>query len=63
MKTVQVQWNETHSYSAEIEIPDNLSKEEELDWVMNNTDDWGMGWREPDEINTDWDTFYVEEVQ
>ena len=63
MKTVQVLWSETHSYSAEIEIPDNLSHEEELDWVMNNTDDWGMGWREPDEINTDWDSFYVEEIR
>ena len=63
MKTVEVYWSEIHHYSAEIEIPDNLSHEEEVDWVMNNTDDWGMGWREPSEIATDWDSFSVEEVQ
>ena len=62
MKKVQVLWNETHSYSAEIEIPDNLSKEEELDWVMDNTDDWATV-AEPDDINTEWDTFYIEEIQ
>lgn len=62
MKKVQIMWTEFHNYEAEIEIPDNLSHEEELDWVMNNTDEWGMGWREPDEINTDWNSFYVEDL-
>lgn len=61
MKKVTITWTEFHNYEAEIEIPDNLSHEEELDWVMNNTDDWGMGWREPDEINTDWDSFEIDQ--
>ncbi len=60
MKTVQVHWTETHSYSAEIEIPDNLSHEdEEVKWITLNTDEWEMGWREPYEIKTDWDSFYI----
>jgi hypothetical protein len=66
MKKVKVSWTEFHYYEAEIEIPDNLSHEEEIDWVMNNTDDWGkspeFGWREPYEINTDWDSFEIDEV-
>lgn len=62
MKKVTVQWTEFHNYSAEIEIPDNISPEEELDWVMKNTDEWEMDWREPDEINTAWDSFQVYEV-
>ena len=62
MKKVIVDWVEHHIYSAEIEIPDNLSPEEELEWVIHNTDDWGMDWREPDEINIDWDSFYLNEV-
>jgi len=62
MKKVIVDWVEDHIYSAEIEIPDNLSPEEELDWVMNNTDDWGLEWHEPIQIETDWDSFYVHEV-
>lgn len=63
MKKVQVYWSEFYNYSAEIEIPDNLSNEEELDWIMNNTHDWGMGWHKPYEVNTDWDSFYIEEMR
>ena len=59
MKKVTITWTEFHHYEAEIEIPDDLSHEEELDWVMNNTDEWGMGWRESDDINTDWDSFNI----
>lgn len=62
MKEVTVCWTELHNYSADIEIPDNLSHEEGLEWVMKNTDEWGMGWREPDEIETDWDSFHIGEV-
>lgn len=62
MKKVTVQWAEFHNYEAVIEVPDNLSHEEELDWIMNNTDVWEMGWREPYEINTAWDSFQVYEV-
>ena len=60
---VQVYWSEITHYTGEIEIPDNLSKEEELNWVRNNTNEWEMDWREPDVIDIYWDTFYVEEVQ
>ena len=63
MKKVKVNWCETHYYEAEIEIPDNLSYEDEVDWVVNNTDDWGLAWREPYEISTDWDSFEVEDVE
>ena len=66
MKKVTIQWTELHNYEAQIEIPDNLSHEEELDWIMNNKDDWEMDWREPYEISTDWDSFekvYVEEIE
>jgi hypothetical protein len=59
MKKVIVNWYETHHYESEIEIPDNLSHEEEIDWITLNTDDWGMGWSEPYEIITDWDSFEV----
>ena len=59
-KKVTVSWTEFHNYEAEIEIPENLSSEEAIDWVTKHTDDWGMGWREPYEINTDWDSFGVE---
>ena len=65
-KKVVVQWTELHNYEAEIEVPDTLTEEEELDWIMYNTDEWEMGWREPYEINTDWDSFkvvYVEEIE
>jgi hypothetical protein len=64
MKKVKVFWTEFHNYSAEIEIPDNLSKEEELDWV----EDWAID-ALPDpshklyEINTDWDSFHIEEMK
>jgi len=60
MKKVTVEWVETHKYSADIEVPDNLSHKEELDWVMNNTDKWGMGLGFPDDIETDWDSFNIE---
>jgi len=60
MKKVTVQWTEFHNYEAEIEIPEAV---DEIDWVINNTDDWGMGLREPYEINTDWDSFYIEEIK
>ncbi len=59
MKKVTITWTEFHNYEAEIEIPDNLSYGEDLVWVMNNTDEWGMGRREPDEIDTDWDSFEI----
>ena len=62
MKKVTITWTEFHNYEAVIEIPDNLSPQEEIDWVTLNTDDWGMGWREPIEIETDWDSFNVYEM-
>ena len=62
MKKVQVQWTEFHNYEAVIEIPDNLSPEEEIDWVTLNTADWGIEWFEPYHINIDWYSFQVYEV-
>ena len=60
-QTVRIRWTETHHYEAEIEIPDGLDPEEQVEWVQNNTDEWGLGWRDPDEINTDWDSFEIRE--
>ena len=56
-----VRWTEFHNYEAEIEIPEGLDPDKETDWVMNNTAAWELGWREPYEINTDWDSFEVAE--
>jgi hypothetical protein len=61
MKKVTVYWTEFHSYSAEIEIPDNLSNKEEMNWIKENTSEWEMDWREPFEIETAWDSFVIEE--
>ena len=36
MKKVTVFWDEVQSYSAEINVPDNLTKEEESDYVTAN---------------------------
>ena len=62
MKKVRVEWVETHCYEAEIEVPDGLSNEDEMDWVINNKFEWDTGLREPYEINTDWDGFEIYEV-
>ena len=63
MKKAKVQWTEFHNYEVEIEIPDNLSKEEEVDWVMNNSDDWGMWSSIPYDIVPHWDSFHVEDAE
>jgi len=56
MKKVTVNWCEMHYYEAEIEIPDNLSHEDELYWVVGNKHKWDEGIA-PYEICTDWDSF------
>jgi hypothetical protein len=61
-KKVLVNWCEKHYYETEIEIPDNLSPEEEIDWVICNTDEWKHCWLEPYEIVTDWDSFEIESI-
>lgn len=61
MKKVKVNWTEFHNYEAEIEVPEGITGEELIDWITLHTDDWGMGWREPEDITTDWDSFEVEE--
>jgi hypothetical protein len=63
MKKVIICWTEFHNYEAEIEIPEGLTKEEEIDWITLNTDEWDADRREPYEINTDWDSFEIEEVK
>jgi len=63
-RKVLVNWCEMHYYEAEIEVPANLISDEDLiDWITLRTDDWGMGWREPYEICTDWHSFEVDEVE
>jgi len=63
MKKVFVDFVEHHIYSVEVEIPDNLSPEEELDWVMENRDIlFESKWPDPIEIETDWDSLNVYEV-
>jgi len=51
-----------HYYEAEIEIPDNLFYEDEVDWVVNNTDDCILTNSRIVYISTDWDSFVVEDV-
>ena len=58
-KTVTVHWTEFHNYENEIEIPANLSGEEAIDWIMMNTGQCGLDWREPYDIVTDWDSFEI----
>ena len=36
MKKVTVYWDEVQSYCADLEIPSNLTSEEELDYVKAN---------------------------
>ena len=62
-KKVRVEWVETHCYDAEIEVPANLSKEDELDWVLNNKSEWDTGLRKPYEINADWISFEIYGVE
>jgi hypothetical protein len=59
MRKVEITWTEFHDYSAEIEVPDNLSDKETLDWIQSHTDEWGMGWQSPDDIETDWESLRV----
>ncbi len=62
MTTKIIRWTEFHNYEAEVEIPDILEGlEEELNWVMSNTNDWDLEWREPYQINIDWDSFEIDE--
>jgi len=58
-KTITIQWTEFHNFEDEIEIPENLSGEEAIDWIFKNTGPWGLDWREPYEIVTDWDSFEI----
>ena len=64
MKKVKVYWTDLHHYSAEIEIPDNLSKEEEMYWV----EDWAIielpdPSHKPTQIIFDWDSLSIEEMK
>jgi len=56
-----VRWTEFHNYEAEIEIPEGLDADEEIEWVTNNPGTWSAGWHDPYEINTDWDSFEIDE--
>jgi hypothetical protein len=57
-KTVTIMWTEHQYNKATIEIPANLSGEDEIDWVEEHYKDW------PDrgvtyEVSVDWDTLYI----
>jgi hypothetical protein len=58
-KTVTIEWTEFHNYEAEIEIPTGMTEGESIGWIILNTDKWGMNWREPYEINPDYDSFEI----
>jgi hypothetical protein len=58
-KSVTILWTELHHYEAKIEIPENLSHEEEIDWIILNMDTCGMKPREPWGMNTDWDSIHI----
>ena len=57
MKKVTVYWTEFYNFSTEMEIPDNLSHDEELDYAMHNLENG----HEPYEKNRDWDGFEIED--
>ena len=61
-KKVRANWCEIHYYEAEIEIPNNLSYQDEMRWVEETMKDWSMTVHEPYEISLDWDSFEVEDV-
>ena len=63
MKKVVVHWIEIHKYEAEVEIPEGMTKEEELDYVSLNSESWEIYWREPYAVDIDWDSFEVEDVE
>ena len=58
-KTVTVEWFEYHNYEADIEIPAGMTEEDSIDWIIRFSDKWGMGRREPYEINPDYDSFEI----
>ena len=67
-------WTEFHNFEAVVEVPESFKdpeKEENLylqmearqaiiDWICENAT---IDSREPYEINTDWDTMWVEKIK
>lgn len=55
------QWTEFHNFEHTVEVPEGLSDQELIDWFQENIlPNLNI---EPEEINTDWDNFYVEELE
>ena len=55
------QWTESYSYEHTVEVPEGLSDQELIDWFQENIlPNLNI---EPEGINTDWDNFYVEELE
>ena len=61
-RKVQVEWVETHCYAAEVDVPNNISEEDELDWVLKNKSGWDAGCESYD-IHIDWLSFQIYEVE
>jgi len=60
MKKVTVNWTEFHNFSIEMEIPNNLSHEEELEYAIHADLESDP---EPYEINIDWDGLEIEDKE
>ena len=61
MKKVKVQWTEFHNYEVEIEVPEGLTSNEEMNFVMSEYCYFPLS--DPYEVNTDWDSFDVEDKE
>ena len=61
-KPITVEWTELHEFAAEVEIPAYLSTEKEaIEWLIRNMDRWGIATNGIKELNTDFDSFTVED--
>jgi len=63
MKKVTVYWTEFHNFSIEMEIPNNLSHEEELEYAIHADLFPIRTPMEPYEINIDWDGVEIEDKE
>lgn len=55
------QWTEFHNFEHIVEVPEGLSDQELIDWFQENIlPNLNI---EPEGINTDWDNFYLEELE
>lgn len=55
------QWTESHSFEHTVEVPEGLSDQELIDWFQEDILPFLN--IEPESINTDWDNFYLEDLE